>query len=534
MKLSRALRGGLMAAFTALQPAWALAGPLIPEPFSATVNTEVYGRYIGGDTSRSFLTDGTFKKTDLDFFYNRPSEKGPTVTGQLSFQEADDPIIVGHQDHFRLRGGFLALEKEQYYRLEAGYIIPKASRATLTATLLGLGGYYQINGPGRVTRLNLIGGQINPPVEGSRFQRGVVGGTLTEMFAGDAGSLKLHGNLYRIEDLESSIQHRLGLSRLSSYVYSAGADLSHRTGLGLGWESAFTDADPGSNVRAAGSSLRLSPTFSGDYIYAAANYERNSPRFINPVGGIAPDLKRVDGSVTVGRTNQLSLSSLYTQNNVEGQFASTTKTQYTGLSAKWVPLESSEIWKPLSISPDYSLSRSVVTGGVSDTESRQVGVSFAYVTTGINASLRGEYSPLRDYVNPANNRDIYKAYWQMGLRFVNPQAKLNFAPKWSLSLERNRSASSGLSDPALSALVGFTGGYSDTFTCGLTHEFQQKKTLFNDHRVKNESTRADLGLLIKTRAPIRLALSYSRKHYFDSLANSFAENELRGTVNVRF
>ncbi len=515
----------------AFKPALALAGPILPKPLAVDVNTDVYRQTVTGDGARSFLINGTFQKTNIDAYFNQPSEKGPSLSSRLSLQASDDPLVMGRGDRYKALGGFFILSKPQHYRLEGGYLIPKATRATLTATVLGLGGYYQFNAPGRVTRLSVIGGQTQPGVEGSQFQRGVAGGMASQAFGGDKGSLQLFASFYRMEDVENSIKHRSGLPRLSIYVYSFGSELRSKLGLGLDWELAFLQNEKGSTGEVHGNALRISPSFKSDHLSAAANFERNSPRFINPLGSAAPDVKKVDGSLTIGRVNQLSLNSLYTQNNVENQLPATRRTQITRASSRLVPFQQAEFWKVFSVDAEYSVSRSGERSAV--TESRLAALGLGLNETYFNTSIRGEYSPLRDFRDTTVNRDTFRATWQMGLK-LKIAGKVKFDPSWNLSLERSRSLATGLVDPGGSASGGFTAAYSDLLTLGFRHDFQQRTSKPTGRKIRNEATQAHLRLLLKTKAPIQLGISFARKHYYDTRLNAFGEEELRGSVNVKF
>jgi len=161
-----------LSALLALMPPWIAAGPLLPTPLSVNLNSEAYNQVVTGDGARSFLINGRFHKTNIDIYFNQTIENGPTLNSQLSLQGSDDPLVMGRGGRYKALGGFISLGVPQQYRLEAGYIIPKATRATLTSTVLGLGGYYQINADGSVTRLSLTGGQIQPGVDGTSSREG--------------------------------------------------------------------------------------------------------------------------------------------------------------------------------------------------------------------------------------------------------------------------------------------------------------------------------------------------------------------------
>jgi len=474
---------------------------------------------VTGDKSRSFLTQGAYQQHNLNLRYARASDEGLSVNSQLSLQAHDDPVVIARRDKFKVLGGFFALEKPQNYRLEGGNIIPQASRATLTSAVLGLGGYYQLNAEGRLTRLTLIGGQVAPPLDGERFQRGVLGGTLTRIVQGDAGSLSLKGNLYRVEDLEGSIKNKLGLERLASFLYSLGADLRSNTGLGLGSELAFSRSDNGA---VNGTSLWLGPSFQRGIFQAAANLERDSPRFINPVGSVQSDIQKADASLILGQANQLSLNGLYTQTNVEGQSAFATKTKSAGTAVKIVPFQDLEDWKPFSVGADFRLNDSETTGGVSKTRSQQAGLSLAYNSTGLNTTLRGEYLPQSDRLNAANDLKTYRATWQTGFKLVNPYG-VTLAPFWNVTLERRKSLSSNLTSPSESVGAGVNATYSDWLTLGARHDFQHQLSRPGDRRVTNNATQVGAKFLVKTKAPIILGLNYYYKNYHDTALNDFAE-----------
>lgn len=516
----------------ALQPGLAYAGPLLPKPLSATVNTEGYHQTVTGDGGRSFLKNGNFQKTNIDLALNHSFKKDSSLTGQLNLQSSDDPLIVGNESHFKAVGGFIAMEKKQQAQIQAGYLIPKATRATLTSTVLGLGGYLQFNAPKTVMRITFIGGQITPPLEGSRFQRGVAGASWTSLHRGDYGRSKFHANFYRIEDLENSLKHRLGLARLALFAYSVGGEINSRSGLGLASEAAWTQSDKGSTVLINGSSVRISPSFQGELFSAAGNFERTTPRFRNPAASVAADAKKIDGNLTFGKVNQVSLNSLYTQNNVQGQLAATARTQSVGAAAKLVPFQEAAFWKALSMSGDYDVSRSKTTGS-NNSEVKRAGLAVSFNDAAINTTIRGDYSLQRDFLDASTDRDTYRATWQMGLKLTN-RSKLNFDPDWALSIERSKRLANGLVDQGASASGGFTATYSNWLTLGARHSFDQRVSKPSGRKIRNNSTQGSLRFLIKIRVPIEIGISAARKHFYDTALNAFGEEEIRGTLNVKF
>lgn len=514
-------------------PMPARAGALA-QPLSSVFNTEVYHQTVTGDGGRSFLRSGDFHKTNLDLFYNQALHRGPAIASQLNLQASDDPLLMGDGGRYKAVGGFLSVEKAQRYQLQAGYIVPKASRATLTATVLGAGGYWQANSERRITRLTLVAGQTRPPVEGVQFLRGVAGGALTSLTRGAWGKAKLSGNAYRIEDLQSSIEHRLGLARLAFYATSVGAELASRSGLSLGSELAFTTRDrSASTIDAEGRSLRVSPGFKSELVEASANFERNTPRFINPLASAAADVKKIDGTLSVGRVNQLTLNSLYTQDNAEGRLAATTKSQSSGAAMRLAPLADSAYWKTLFVDGDFTVSRTKTAPGALDSETRRMGVSVSFSEEALSSSARAEYAPVRDFVVSANDRDVFRASWQMGVKLTNNQG-LNFDPRWTLALERSRNLATRLTDQGGRATGEFALAYADWLTFDFRHDYDQRVVKPSGRTVRNNATSGSLGFLVKLDVPVQIKLSALRKHYYDSQLNAFGEEELRGSLNIRF
>ncbi len=509
------------------QPLEALAGPVLPEPLSVDINSQGYYQGIWGDKSRSFLTQGWFEQHNLTARYSKRTEQGIDINSQINAQATDDPLITAQRGKWQLLGGFFSAEKPQHFRIEGGNIVPQASRATLTASVLGVGGYYQSRVPKAPTRVTLIGGQIQPSVEGRQFQRGVAGVSVAQGVSGGLGSVKLQANAFRVEDMDGSIEHKLGLSRFASWVYSLNADIRSRLGLGLASEAAFTRSD---NGQINGRSVWLSPSFRKGIFSAAANLEKNTPRFINPVGSISSDLEKADATLAVGKVHQITANALYTVNNVEGQLSATSKTRSLGATAKTVPFQHSDALKALSINGDYRLTRA---DGASHGQTQQAGLGLGWTSEGISASLRGEYVPFRDYNDTANNRDTYRGIWQMGLRLAN-EAGVTLNPYWNLSAERSRNLASNLKSRSQTASAGLIATYLDRFALGLRHDFQYRVSQPNERTLRNNATQVSTRFQLKTAAPIQLGLSYTYKDYRDSSLNRFGENELRGTVNVKF
>lgn len=530
-KLSDVLSGGL-ALLLGLGPL-GFAGTILPAPISFDVKSEVYNQRVVGDGARSFLRPGVFRRTNYDFSFRQSSDKGLSLSSQLNLQDSDDPLIMGKGDRYKALGGFFALEKTQNYRLEAGYMIPKASRATLTATVLGLGGYYQMTGRGSATRLTLIGGQTRPPVDGSQFQRGVVGATLSQTYSGTDGNAKFSGNLYRVEDLPGSIDHSFGVERTASFVYSAAAETHWRNGLGVNSELAFAKSEAGT---VNGNSLRISPSFRKNIFQASAGFERNSPRFINPVGSAAADLKKVDGAISLGKVNQLALTALYSRDNIEGQAASTAKNQLLGASAKVVPFERSEYWKNFLVNIDYNINRSQVLGGLvtSDSETRQLSSNFSINPPGYGITFRTEYLPLRDFKTASNNRDTYNFSGAVDLKLKDTERPLTINPALKLSIERSKSLATNLIDQGTRATVNLNIAYSDTINVGLSHDFQQKVVKPSGRKFRNNNSQMSGRFLLKTKIPLELGLSAYHKHFYDTGLNAFTEEEIRGTISAKF